>query len=851
MSVPQVLQYVEIDLVDTCANTYGSSPCTASIPTTGDRKCYNCKADCQDPDNFVSELVTLRFGEPSTYRPLDIACIPLIDAIDFAPAVIEPGKGIGTRASITVRFRDAPHSDVGPGFDRYVAERPYDPFRQGSFFGRFRTRQRYLKGELLRWKLGFVGQGLADFETRTFEIDSFTGPDPNGVFVITAKDPLFIAKDRAMAPRASTGKLVGSMATGTTSIAIEPAGVGDAEYPAAGHVNIGGKEICGFTRSGDTLTLTRAQYNTVAVEHQDEELVQLCLSYAATDPAELIHDLLVNYGNKDPAYIDLPAWQEEVVSYFGLNFDGLVAEPTSVSALVDEVIEQAGLVMWWDDLTEHIELQVMKQIGTDSVIYGDDVITKRSFAVEEQPGSRLSQCHVYYGQTNPLRPLNEASNFRTRNISFDPLNEANYGQPAAAEIWSRWIVVGGRDTAQRVGDLQIGRYTDPPRKFAWSLWRGSVAMPQLGAGCRLSAQSLQDASGARELVPVQIVSVKPTVTGWDVRGIEMRYAPQPSDDLSIHNITIDYDLNNIVLKPLHDSIYATLNVGDTVNLYVTNTVVVGSTSASLPALDVSSTWGTAAATGNRTSGNATLSSLSVDPVAAGWKAGMFVRGTGIPIGAKIVSMTSNSLTLDANASSGSGTSTSLTIYTVIINIYVRGTIAGRGGGGGDGATWIPTRDPTNGAAGGPGLYARCPFNLILDQGLAIIGGGGGGGGGADVYNLNEHRGGGGGGGAGRIAGAGGVGYDQAEDGAIGTLTAGGAGGRSYTSSGWLQPPSLGWHLGGAGGNLGQAGAAGGYNPGGNSGEKQPGTGGAAGNAIDGVSWAVKTGTGDIRGAQIN
>jgi hypothetical protein len=853
MSVPQVLQYIEIDLVDTCANTYGSSPCTASIPTTGARKCFNCKADCQDPDNFVSEPVTLRFGEPSTYRPLDIECIPLIEAVEFSPAVIDPGKSIGTRASITVRFRDAPHSDVGPGFDKYVGERPYDPLRQGTFWGRFRNRQKYLKGELLRWRFGFVGQDLAEFETRTFEIESFTGPSPDGMFSITAKDPLYVPKDRAMAPLANTGRLVGTMTSGTTSITIDPVGIGDAEYPASGYANIGGKEIVAFTRSGDALTLTRAQYNTDAVEHQDEELVQVCLRYSAMDPAAIIEDLLVTYGGKDPAYIDLSAWQEECANYFGRNFDGLIAEPTSVNALVDEIIEQAGLIQYWDDLEESIELQVVRQIGTDAVLYDDTVIVAGTLRVEEQPDSRRSQCHVYYGQTNPLRPLEEASNFRTRNISIDAWNEANYGQPAAMEIWSRWIVVGGRDTAVRVGDLQIGRYTDPPRKFAWSLWRGSVAMPQLGAGCRLSAQSLQDASGARELVPVQIVSVKPTVTGWDVRGIEMRYAQQPSDDLSIHNITIDYDLNGIVLKSLHDSIYATLNVGDTVNLFVTNTVVVGSTSTSLPALDVSSTWGTASATGNRTSGNATLSSLSVDPIAAGWKAGMFVRGTGVPNGAKIVSMTSNSITLDQTATSGSGTSTALTIYTVIINVFARGRIQGPGGAGGMGASGAGFDDVGHpGENGGVAIYARYPFNLVLDQGDARVWSGGGGGGGGCCNNAEDHRGGGGGGGGGRVVGAAGPAQpgSSGEGGAPGTLDAGGIGGRAYSSQDWWVAPAL--HNGTRGGNGGAPGENGLWGTVGMNNQVVPrGAPGVAGAAIDGVSWAKKTGTGDIRGPQIN
>jgi hypothetical protein len=268
---------------------------------------------------------------------------------------------------------------------------------------------------------------------------------------------------------------------------------------------------------------------------------------------------------------------------------------------------------------------------------------------------------------------------------------------------------------------------------------------------------------------------------------------------------------------------------------------------------VSSTWGTASATGNRTSGNATLSSLSVDPIAAGWKAGMFVRGTGVPNGAKIVSMTSNSITLDQTATSGSGTSTALTIYTVIINVFARGRIQGPGGAGGMGASGAGFDDVGHpGENGGVAIYARYPFNLVLDQGDARVWSGGGGGGGGCCNNAEDHRGGGGGGGGGRVVGAAGPAQpgSSGEGGAPGTLDAGGIGGRAYSSQDWWVAPAL--HNGTRGGNGGAPGENGLWGTVGMNNQVVPrGAPGVAGAAIDGVSWAKKTGTGDIRGPQIN
>jgi hypothetical protein len=848
VTIQQAVEIIELD-ISYCANTYGSAPCTAAVGVTGDRKCTNCLADCQDSINFVEETVTLRFAKPADYlveTGIDVVA-PTIQSIDFSPAIIEPGETLGTRASIRITFRDHPHSDTGPGFDKYWDERSYNPYEQGSFWGRFRARQPYLKGEALRWKLGFVGDDFADYETRHFIVESFDGPTPDGTFTIVAKDPLkLLDGDRAQAPRVSRGKLANALTESATSTSLEPVGIGNAEYATSGKVQFGGKEVVSFTRAGNALTITRAQYNTTVVAHEDEERVQQCLEYISEDPADIIYDLMVNFGGIDPAWIDLPTWQTETATYFGRNFTGLVAEPTPVKQLIDEVIEQAGLAIWWDDLFQTIRLQVLRQITTSAFLFTDSHVVKGSLKVTEQPGKRVSQCWCRFGQTNPLRPLEEEANFRTWEIGIDSANEEKYGQAAVATIWSRWIPIGGRTTATRANDLKIGRYTNPPRKFAFSLFRGSVDAPQLGGGYRLEARTLQDATGAREQVPIQITSVRPTATGWDVEAIEMRYTSRDSDDLTQHPITIDVDQNNLNARTVHDSLYADAVAGTTVSITVETNVVIGSALTSLPAFDVGD-WPSVAATGNRTNGNPTISSLSVNPETLGFTAGMFVRGTGIPDGAKILSVTSNSITLDQNATS-TGTGGSLTVYTVIINLIVKGRIQGAGGKGGKGANAVTDTHGQPGLVGGDALYTRYPINLILDDGVARVWSGGGGGGGSGCRNPNDHGGGGGGGGAGQVPGIGGaLGSSQAEAGDPGTLDAGGRGGRAYTSDNFFALPGYSNNRrGGTGGAPGQAGATGQFNS-----DLNPGSGGAAGKAIDGVSFCKKQGTGDIRGSQVN
>src|SRR6185295_18112501 len=86
---------------------------------TGDIKCFNSRITCQDRTHFDPEDVTLRFARPTAYLPHDIDCIPSISEISYTPAVISLGKNLGTRATLSVIFRDHKHSDTGDGFDKY------------------------------------------------------------------------------------------------------------------------------------------------------------------------------------------------------------------------------------------------------------------------------------------------------------------------------------------------------------------------------------------------------------------------------------------------------------------------------------------------------------------------------------------------------------------------------------------------------------------------------------------------------------------------------------------------------------------------------------------------------------
>lgn len=585
------LVYVEFDQ-DYCSLTYGSSPCTASIPTTGSAKCYNTRKTCQVPLVFNNQPVTLRFGLDVDYLPSDIECIPSITAWGVSPSIISLGEDLGLRAEMRVTFKDHPWSDTGLGGDKYLADRAYNPFSLGTYWGKWRARVQYLRGKAMRLIVGYEGQTLAQMETRHFVVESFDGPTPDGDFTIVGKDPLkLLDGDRAQAPMPNNGFLVADITSVATSFTLSPAGVGNSEYPTSGYLNIGGAEIVAFTRSSDTITITaRGQLGTTAQAHQAQDRAQVVLRYDGDDPADIIYDLMVNYAGIDSSYINLSDWQAETENFLRRVYSATIGDPESVKKLIVELIQQAALSIWWDDIGQKIRLRVLRAIETDAELIGPELVQRGSFRSMEQPDKRVSQVWIYYGQRNPLQRLEDLDNFRSLAVSADLDAETNYGSPMIRKIYSRWIASGGRTVATRVGDIILGRYKDPPRRFNFSILRG-VKELTAGQGYRTTWWSIQDVTGAVSNAPIQVTRVSPNSGQFLYEAEEQLFQIIDPEDLDNRTLIFDAAILDVNLRSVHDSLYPAPESGDTFTLrvYIETNVVVGASTPANAALTVG-TW---------------------------------------------------------------------------------------------------------------------------------------------------------------------------------------------------------------------------------------------------------------------
>lgn len=572
----------------------GFAAFTASFPvptTPGDKlsgtgKCFNTIATCQDRPNFTNAPATLRFAFPTDYLPADIECIPNLKSVSFEPAVISLGKDLGQRATLTASFEDHRHSDTGAGGDKYLADRSYDPYLQGTFWGKFAARQPFMRGRRLRWITGTLGQTLAEMETRHYLIDSISGPSNDAVFKVIAKDLLKLADgDRALAPAVSPGFLVADMTAAQGSFTIS-AGAG-ASYPANGYVAIGGTEIVSFNRSVDVFTITRGHFNTPPTTHSAQDRVQLVLRYSGIAPDIIIADLLENYADVDPAYIPADDWRAEIASHLNRVYTGTIAQPTAVNELISELIEQAGLSLWWDDRNQEIGLLVLRGLLYTNDLFSDNNMVGDTLDIAEQPDKRLSQIHTYFGQINPLTSLTDKANFRSASIIKDAQTESDYGSPAIREIFSRWIPALGRTVADRLGAILIGRFKHPPRKISFSVLRNSTDEIVLANGYQVQGWPLQLDTGAPETVNVQVTRLRPSPDMIQVETEEVLFTA-PVEDLSTRRIIVDANINNIDLRAAHDSLFPAPIAGNIVVYTINPGVLVGSNHSSWPSIWVGS-----------------------------------------------------------------------------------------------------------------------------------------------------------------------------------------------------------------------------------------------------------------------
>lgn len=129
------------------------------------------------PDMTVDFAHLLYFGRQQQALPSDnIYILPMLQSVNTVGSKIniagsDPNyQALGQRAVLDVVFEDSPHTDRI--VDPYLSERSYDPFTRGTFWTKFRVREKFGKlGATVTVYEGYAGQALSAMRQRSYIMD--------------------------------------------------------------------------------------------------------------------------------------------------------------------------------------------------------------------------------------------------------------------------------------------------------------------------------------------------------------------------------------------------------------------------------------------------------------------------------------------------------------------------------------------------------------------------------------------------------------------------------------------------------------------------------------------------------
>lgn len=512
---------------------------------------------------------TFRFCENRSPIPDGLDAIPILKSVNPSAAVIDLKGGFGVRAGASITLSSY--------VDYSIYGTINNPVR---FWPTWRANNPYYKNSPVRVYSGYIVNGAFDvsnFEQREYIVDTFAYS--NGTAAFKVRDPLQLADNtKSTAPKVSNGSLLLAITDSQTSATLDPVGIGS-EYPTSGFIRVK-SEVMAFTRSGDTLTLTRGQYNTQAASAEAGEVCQLCIEY--NDYIDnILYDLLVNYADVNPSYIPTLDWQSEREVYLPGLYNTLLTEPVGIQTLCKELSEQAPSFLFWDERNSQIKFVATKEPSAESQVYNDQVnILEGSVSIADQTNMRVSTVIVNYGQFDPTKKLDEFSNYAQSYIRVDGDSVTNYGAQAIKKINSRWIssfnTAGARLLAARIGR----RFSDVPRKINFNLdakdsdlWTGDAAT--------INIADIVDVSGSPVNVPIQVVSAQESLN-YNYSAIEYLYGPSLPQDEDVDNpgktiVIVGLNLSLNLRNYFNLSFPDPLDPSDDVRIILDSTFIGGST----------------------------------------------------------------------------------------------------------------------------------------------------------------------------------------------------------------------------------------------------------------------------------
>lgn len=513
--------------LDKCSLTHGSGACTAT--ETGDDKCFNTRATCNDVANYTKTTQEYFYCEPRGNLPQGELMFPVIAGkVKEAATTVTGSKGLGSRGVVTVKLKDFPHHDRRE--DPYVDDRTYDPETRGTYWSKKLARSPYYEGRTLTVYHGYLTDpfNANNFTSQEYDITDIDGPT-NGYVTVTGKDILvrtYEAKQKW--PPLSSGKLSADIAISASTATLTPAGIGNSDYPASGHVAIG-REVKAFTRSGDVLTFTaHGEYGTTNAAHSEGDVVQICVTFDDVNVVDALYEALTDGAGIPDAYIPYDDgatgtnenWDDEKEIWMStFTLSGVIMKPEGVDSIIAEWSEQFMFDIWWDATLQEVKIKALspeppgvtiETLTDDYNLLADSVKVKRDYK------QRFTEIQVWYDKLDHSEG-NELENFSKAQIAADTTLSSSdlYGSASIKLIKSRWID-NAAQAVQLAGRL-LNRYSETPKIIEFELLAKDDSKVDTAGRVKLDTHQIQDFTGQNDVLPFQVLSINPTDPGHSLK----------------------------------------------------------------------------------------------------------------------------------------------------------------------------------------------------------------------------------------------------------------------------------------------------------------------------------------------
>jgi hypothetical protein len=221
---------------------------------------------------------------------------------------------------------------------------------------------------------------------------------------------------------------------------------------------------------------------------------------------DAIRSLIEDFTDINPTFIPDAQWNQERDDYLlAEQMDLVVPTSKSVKSVINQLAEQAGVSIWWDERVSEIPLKSdVPAIFPEFELNTEQNVLDNGHKQTQNMQRLVTRVIYHFNKINKLGSDSQ-ENFEDTLEVVDLANETNQQDKGIVEIFGSYTRTTG--TAQKVASRLINRRNHGAREVFWKMdpKDGDV---WTGTDVRLTSDLFQDANGLDQTFSIEVVEVR-------------------------------------------------------------------------------------------------------------------------------------------------------------------------------------------------------------------------------------------------------------------------------------------------------------------------------------------------------